>query len=867
MRKRIVTILLCLVLLCTCLTPASAEETADVTISSVEELLKFAENCRLDSYSRGLTVSLSADLDLTDAGFESIPWFAGTFMGNGHTIKGLDLTAAGSVVGLFRYVAEGAVVEQLHVLGIVRPDGSRGRVGGIAGSNAGTIRSCTFAGTVSGGDNVGGIAGENTVSGIVEDCRVSGEIGGLHCVGGIIGSNSGVIRRCVNDATVNTTPQHNTVELSDITIDSLTDSEAANATTDLGGIAGKSNGVIRESKNRGSVGYRHMGYNVGGIAGTQSGYIADCENDAPVQGRKDVGGIVGQMEPAAVLDYDADTLQILQGQLSEMSTLAGQAAGNAETEAKKLEDPLSRLEQQAGLAQDALDVLLSDEPVDPDTREAARNALSDSVQDMTGTAEDIFAVTQDGTEVLSGDLEQLAEQLNSMGATLDSGTAYLGIDFKDVSDSDTESDLAGKVERCRNSAAVLADLCVGGITGTMAPENDLDVRGNWKTQGTSSMNATGELRAVVLQCANSGSVTAGKQYAGGIAGSQMLGLVKAAENTGALTAEAADYVGGIAGASYGSVRGSYAKCTVSGETCVGGIAGIGATISDCRSMVDIQTGTEKLGALLGAESAYTTAQQSGIRGNYYLAMTKDRGGIDGISYDGVAQPLELNAFLALEQLPELFGTVAVRFVQADGEVHTENLPIGGTLAVEKIPPVETKDGHTGYWDGLSTEKLQEVYFDLTFTAAYAAREAVIESAETRQDGRAILLAQGSFPLEAEVTLHPLQEEPPVLKESQTLVEMWQISVSHADGVETGRYLAPEEYDAEEMQIWLLRDGVWQRTESRVNGSYVIFALGVEESVAVIHQESLAWIWVVAGGTVLLCVAALTWKLRSNRKKR
>lgn len=865
MRKQAASVLLCLVVLCSCLCPAYAQEQADVTISSVSELLEFAENCRLDSYSRGLTVSLTADLDLSGAEFESIPYFAGTFLGNGHTIKGLKLTAAGSVQGLFRYVAKGAVVEQLQVQGNVQPTGSHHRVGGIAGSNSGVIRHCTFTGTVAGGDNVGGIAGENTVSGIIEDCCVSGEVGGIHFTGGIAGSNSGVIRRCVNDAAINTTPQQNSVELSDITIDSLTNAEAVNAATDLGGIAGESRGVIRESKNNGSIGYRHMGYNVGGIAGTQSGYLVDCENTAPVQGRKDVGGIVGQLEPAAVLDYDADTLQILQGQLSEVSASAGKAAGTAQKGAEELREPLSQLEEQAGTAQDALDVLLSDEPVDPDTREAARNALSDSVQDMTGTAEDVFAATQGTSELLSGDLEKVAAQLEAMGATLGSGSAYLGVRFEDVSDHDTADDLEGKVERCSNRAAVQGDLSAGGIVGAMAPENDLDAGDDWKTQESSSMNVTGELRAVVLQCENSGAVSAGKQYAGGIVGSQLLGLVKKAVNTGALTAEGADYVGGIAGASYGSIRTSYARCAVSGDTCVGGIAGVGAALSDCRSMVDMQTGTEKLGAILGVEGAYTTAQESGIRGNYYLAISKDRGGVDGISYDGAAQPLALDAFLALEQLPELFGTVTVRFVQPGGKEKTVSLPVGSALAEDQIPAVEQKDGHAGYWDGLSVEELQKVYFDQSFTATYDTRETVIESAEKSADRRAILLVQGSFPPEAEVTLQPLQEEAPVLKEGQSLLEAWHITVSHAEGVENGRYLIPEEYTAEEVQVWLLRDGAWQRTQSHVNGSYVVFSMNADESVALIYQASHDWLWIAVGALALLGLAAL-WQGYRQRKK-
>ena len=66
---------------------------------------------------------------------------------------------------------------------------------------------------------------------------------------------------------------------------------------DLGGIAGLNTSVIKYCDNYGDVGYPHTGYNVGGIAGRQSGRILGCTNAAEVTARKDVGGIVGQVEP------------------------------------------------------------------------------------------------------------------------------------------------------------------------------------------------------------------------------------------------------------------------------------------------------------------------------------------------------------------------------------------------------------------------------------------------------------------------------------------------------------------------------------------------------------------------------------------
>ena len=77
----------------------------------------------------------------------------------------------------------------------------------------------------------------------------------------------------------------------------LLNAEDENVISDTGGIVGFSKGVVLNCSNSGSIGYPHFGYNVGGIAGRQSGYLSGCRNSGPVYGRKDVAGIVGQMEP------------------------------------------------------------------------------------------------------------------------------------------------------------------------------------------------------------------------------------------------------------------------------------------------------------------------------------------------------------------------------------------------------------------------------------------------------------------------------------------------------------------------------------------------------------------------------------------
>ena len=88
--------------------------------------------------------------------------------------------------------------------------------------------------------------------------------------------------------------------------------------------------------NRGAVGYPHYGYNVGGIAGRQSGHITSCTNMGEIYGRKDVAGIVGQMEPylkllasASLADQLERTLQAMISNLVANAGYLGDEVRNA----------------------------------------------------------------------------------------------------------------------------------------------------------------------------------------------------------------------------------------------------------------------------------------------------------------------------------------------------------------------------------------------------------------------------------------------------------------------------------------------------------------------------------------------------------
>lgn len=283
------------------------QETEIIEIASVEDLEWLAVNCHISEWSENKVISMTADIDLSDSEFLNIPVFCGVFKGNGHTISNYQYCGDGYVAGLFRYIEEGGRVENLYVTGTVVSTDEKQCIGAFCGMNKGTIRNCVFQGVVEGKNETGGIVGINEESGTLQNCTVKGTVTGYYDTGGIAGKNFGTIDNCSNYANVNHDSEW-VAEDDEISLDIFqnimeneTDVKFASG-VDTGGIAGFSRGIIMRSTNAGEIGYEHIGYNIGGIAGRQSGVIASCTNYGTVSGRKDIGGIVGQMEPYLELD-------------------------------------------------------------------------------------------------------------------------------------------------------------------------------------------------------------------------------------------------------------------------------------------------------------------------------------------------------------------------------------------------------------------------------------------------------------------------------------------------------------------------------------------------------------------------------------
>lgn len=1272
--SKLLSLLLAAVLLLSLAAPAAlaAERSDTVYLRTAEDLAELSRNCTLDSWSQGKTVYLEADIDLTGADFVPIPTFGGTFEGQGHTISGLSITGSGNVRGLFRYIQPSGAVRDLNVTGSIAPSDRKNTLGGLAGENQGTITNCTFSGAVSGADSIGGIAGINEAQGQIINCSFSGSVTGEHYVGGIAGQNYGSIVQCENSGSINTTEVDAELNLDNLNQDQLNAAENVPVCTDIGGITGFSSGILQSCVNTGAVGYAHVGYNIGGIVGRQSGYLNGCTNSGTILGRKDVGGIAGQLVPEVRLLYNEgqvgdllDELDVLRGlidqtgddvrgasdeisermkaisdrageaqeamsnlmdstadwanenideindlsarlswltdelvpilddatdamdlmeelasqmndvmdeaqeagglapdaadrfedamgdlgsaaqrgrdsvehlrtalthlrnvlgkpdvetALSEIQTAvselsaalsdiadcfarmrqilqeaeselqgtpewdvllekleafqtacgalpgclrevsdalaqvirtgaddpdtlarlqtaagnllaAGQAFGEAGTELAKaladaasgqepdltaaynrlqaafqqlsdaqtevdgilkdlsdseagqnlqtkldeLNDAITAAEQAAGDVEKALGELAGTEAaqtaaealrteltaiyaslgdaktavqeigaaaaklvlpsVDTEELEAARqearaagDSLSsalrslkrgldsgedavrqlrelleqagdvmDGLQKAGDTMEELASLTSDLSEDLCDVLHELSEmptitihpissglreQGDALGdifsSLLDDGDALresmssstdillddldainrqfgvitdllrdilAGSDeeledrFEDVSDEAPETADTGYLSDTRNDGTVEGDINVAGIVGSMAIEYDFDPEDDLIQEGDRSLDFRYQTKAVVASCINTGEITGKQDYTGGVVGLMDLGRVSGCENYGGISSSDGDYVGGIAGASWGSIRECWSKCRLSGGDYVGGVAGLGATLVNCHTLVTIDGGSAYLGAVAGDVDS-----GGAVSGNTFTS--ESLGALDGISYAGRAEAVDFDALCSAEGVPALFSQLELTFV-ADG-VTVAVVPFQYGEGVESLPEIPAKKGYSAAWPDLdythltASQTLEAVYTPYT--------SALTDGGELPQ-----ILVDGSFSSRAEVS-HTTEDVTWTDDRGRTHAgTSYTVTVEDPDLEQvsyTVHYRLPD--SGKRYALWVLGEDGWNQAEHEIDGRYLLLTSRQEEITFCVLERPVNFLaWGAAAGALLL----------------
>lgn len=793
---------------------AFADGDGAIHIKSAEDLQELARSCTLDSWSRGKTVVLDNDIVLESDDALPIPTFGGTFRGNGYTISGLSITQSVSPAGLFGVLQKDAVITELNVEGTVSPSGDSESVGGIVGENYGAIEQSTFNGSVSGKRSVGGVVGRNRSSGVVRACEASGAIFGQNMTGGIVGETLGSIISCRGRAYVNIESTDPSIDLSNLNLEfsldlaKLSRPDTLNTATDTGGIAGYSSGAIASSTNYAAVGYQHIGYNIGGVVGRSSGQILACSNEGAVCGRKDVGGIAGQMEPYIRMEVSDGLLQQLKTQLNELSGLVNTAANHAEGGSNEI---ASRLNSMSGYVDNAANEL----------NNVRLNASIDSV--FTGDGSHSSDTLIGGGKGAAGGIDhEHSDSGHSTtiwgGSAAGAGASHEGNASGTVTGSTqivAAPDLGGLTSSINglSSQVTMLNNAASGTVGTLA--NDIRSINNKFNELTgtlfsaiSSLNGgSGDIIVdasdvdidsvtfgKVSSCRNSGAVY-GDVNTGGITGSMTIeytldpeddvtghlsgfyrkqyeyrAILQSCVNTGDVTGKRS-YVGGIVGRmDLGYLTAcETASCTVASEngSYTGGIAGLtGATVHGSFAKCTL-SGKKYVGGIVGSGvQENIDGSGSSVRWNYSLVDITDcqqyRGAISGsdtgtfeynyyvsddlpgINRQSYAGRAEPTSYEELLTLPEL----------------PESMKSFSLTFVADGETVLSRTFHYGdsfaesdipdppQKDGCHVHwdrsDLTNLHFDTVVTAVYEAYTPALASEQTRDGGLAILLVEGNY---------------------------------------------------------------------------------------------------------------------------
>lgn len=856
--RRAVSLLLAALLLLAPAAAARAEDTSAVTIGTAEEFAAFALRCARESYSLGRRFVLTADIDLSGLDFESAPWFAGSFDGGGHSVGGLKLSGDGSRQGLFRTVAAGASVANLHVSGEVAPGGTAEYVGGLAGVNEGEILYCSFRGEVRGLNGVGGLVGLNAPSGVVRGSGSAGTVQGEHRVGGLAGLNEGRLEDCESRSEVNTaafTPSGEPrFDLASFSQEDFVD------LSDIGGIAGENRGALLRCRNRGAVGYPWTGYNVGGVAGKSSGFVGSCENEGAVEGRRDTGGIVGQLIPYAAWEFTNEQLETLADAVGYLHYLLNELNAGTDKLSGELCGQLQGLNGSAVAALNALaglitggEIRVDGGGIDPETGEIRFPDLHFDRPDTTALTQalnDLFARSGALTDSmiqtagdLAGDVKDISHQVGYifnllLGLLRDAGKGDL-ISRTDLSYDEAYAHDEGAVADCRSYGPVRAETNAGGVVGSIAFEISFDMEDQLHASNLLATHAEQFLFAAVRACGSRAEVVSRSDCAGGIVGRMELGAVVDCAALGAVSSQTGDYAGGIAGSAKGTLARCWARTALEGRRYVGGIAGLGDAIRDCRAWTHIARASEYAGAVAGwAEGE--------VSGNLYAESRPE--GVDGVSRIGQTEALSRAAFLALPGAPAGLDQVQVRFVVEGETVQTQSLPFGA--AAETLPAVPDRGRAAWVWDGTA---LAPVYADCTVSGRYVTPDSTLATGEAVPQ----FLVEGEFREGQSLQATPCE----ALSAAGERVGGWTLRVPDYEGTLTVRM----RHDPD-VKLYTPRGESWEELAVRTDGQYLVFELPngasfLMETVA----KPFPWHLVMAGSGAALLVLLLV--LRSARRKR
>lgn len=650
-------------------------------ISSPDELMWFDKNAKMTDSAKLLAdITINEDVSGSDATSQKYKWtpigmdktkaYTGNFDGNGHTISGLYINSTAANTGMFGRIGSSAVVKNLTLAdSVIRS--TKNYTGAITGyiDDAASVTNCHTKNSVqvSAAVYTGGITGYQDDTSTLTRCSNAAEVTGANNVGGISGYNW-------SKSSASLTDSYNRGSVSGSNL--------------VGGICAQIyiGGTVSDVYNLGTVQATGTAGTptAGGITGVfRWGTIKSAYNAGIVKATAK-GGVAGRLEASS----SSRTVQnvFYSNEYEAVGNLNGCTIQNG-TATAKTSDGLKALTSEdlgGGFAADTNGInsgypvlawqngtVKSDDPEKDDNGwqgEAAKDTpqQKDGVYQI-GTPEELawFAekAKQDSTDlkaVLTADLDLNNNVWTGIGGqTADTGFAGTldgaGHTIKNLYLKNGKGLIPYNKGTVKN--LTLEGLLKGGdetaaLTGTNAGTleeitSNVTVTGGNKIAGIAGNNTKD---GVIKDCHNTGAVT-GESYAAGIVAYNE-GSVSGCSNTAVITA-GSNFAGGIAAANTNAVKSEAAnvsKSANSGHVIVsssaerayaGGVVGWNnASVSSLYNTGNVVSRGGYVGGCLGCNTTGSTAKSlynlGDVAGSYADTETGEVFNVGGVIGGGVA---------------------------------------------------------------------------------------------------------------------------------------------------------------------------------------------------------------------------------------
>ena len=254
---------------------------------------ELARNLDFDSGISYASGSVNRDWTHGD-GWLPIDGFSAVFVGNGNTIANLYIHRPGDAdtgsTGLFGFARSESHIDGVGLLAVDVLGGNN--VGGLVGQNEGTVTESHAQGKVRGLNNVGGLVGLQY--GAVSGSRSSGEVAGSTNVGGLIGKVGGAFAVTLSYSTAFVTGLDLVGGLVGVNyagpIIQCYATGRVRGRGSIGGLVGRNWGTVTAAYATGSV---HGNQHTGGLIGVNEGKLISSYATGWVNGKDHSGGLAG----------------------------------------------------------------------------------------------------------------------------------------------------------------------------------------------------------------------------------------------------------------------------------------------------------------------------------------------------------------------------------------------------------------------------------------------------------------------------------------------------------------------------------------------------------------------------------------------